>query len=148
MANFSQELRKWLTSASYRCQLMKSMKSNMSNYFSIFYSLHASVLLDKLLSETTWPAISVLLLWANVSKKESNSYACLQTITQLLDVSVFSSMKANWRRILQDWKRTLAGKKFGTLPKQQFTALLKRLVLSLKDENLKSRFRAFGINIL
>ena len=69
-------------------------------------------------------------------------------LTQPLDVAVFSALKANWRRIIQDWKKTPAGMKFGTLPKQQFPTLLKRLVLSLNSENLKSGFRACGIHPL
>ena len=67
---------------------------------------------------------------------------------QPLDVAVYRPMKIYWREILNNWKETSEGKKFGTLPKELFPTLLTRLVKKLTptvEQNLISGFRSSGI---
>jgi len=71
-------------------------------------------------------------------------------LTQPLDVAFFRPLKMAWRKILAEWKskQKQAG---GTIPKDEFPALLKQVVTTVgfdKSENLKAGFRACGISPL
>lgn len=95
------------------------------------------------------------------SNMELTSFVCLQNSTHQTQAvyrcsHIFrpeSKLETNYsRRKLQEFKESLeetpAWMKFGTIPKQQFAPLSKRLVLSRNNENLKSGFRVFGIQLL
>ncbi|KAB0801489.1 hypothetical protein PPYR_05843 [Photinus pyralis] len=66
---------------------------------------------------------------------------------QPLDVGIFAPMKKQWRKVLDQWRQESRRK--GTIPKEQFPVLLKRLMDALApnmEKNLKSAFRATGIH--
>ena len=84
--------------------------------------------------------------------KNNISFVCLPPnsthLTQPLDVSVYASMKRNWRDVLGKWKESPAGHKCATIPKDSFPRLLKTLLEKMKDvmkENIISGFRKTGI---
>lgn len=65
-------------------------------------------------------------------------------MTQPLDVSVFQPLKAKWRQILRDWKKS----KKGVISKDVFPRLLKQCLDSIaanNEKNIKSGFEATGI---
>lgn len=66
-----------------------------------------------------------------------------------LDVGYFSSLKANWRGVLLNWRETTRGRKTVALPKNAFTALIKKSLdlgsLQCKA-NLQAGFKATGIH--
>ena len=64
-------------------------------------------------------------------------------LLQPLDVAVFRSLKIEWRKILDCWRRESRVK--GSIPKNQFPGLLAKLQNQLKSDNLISGFRASGI---
>jgi len=64
-------------------------------------------------------------------------------LLQPLDVGIFRSLKSEWRKILENWRRESRNK--GTIPKTQFPGLLKRLQSHLKLENATSSFATCGI---
>ena len=64
-------------------------------------------------------------------------------ILQPLDVAVFRSVKVEWRRIMEAWRKEARIK--GSIPKSQFPGLLRKLESRLKSENLIAGFRATGI---
>ena len=64
-------------------------------------------------------------------------------ILQPLDVAVFRSVKVEWRRIMEAWRKEARIK--GSIPKSQFSGLLRKLESRLKSENLIAGFRATGI---
>ncbi len=69
-------------------------------------------------------------------------------VTRPLDVAFFEPTKCNWRKILMDWKDTVAGRRSATLPKCDFPRLLKQLCAALQPNaatNLVSGFRTYGI---
>ncbi|XP_063226845.1 uncharacterized protein LOC134533299 [Bacillus rossius redtenbacheri] len=49
-------------------------------------------------------------------------------LTQPLDVAFFHPLKAEWRKILHEWRKTPSGERFKTLPKDVFPRLLNKLV--------------------
>lgn len=67
-------------------------------------------------------------------------------LTQPLDRAFFGPLKKKWRSILTQYRNSPTGKKYTTLPKNQFPKLLKNLVEVLNCENLRSGFRACGIH--
>lgn len=67
---------------------------------------------------------------------------------QPLDVAFFAPLKRSWRKILTEWKQKASGRKNGTLTKQEYPALLAKLLLKLTvnaENNLKNGFRKCGI---
>ncbi|KAK3765045.1 hypothetical protein RRG08_023563 [Elysia crispata] len=70
-------------------------------------------------------------------------------LCQPLDVAYFGPMKRKWRSILTEWKQP-GQKQAGTVPKDVFPKLLKRLMSELpnKRENMLSGFRKCGIHPL
>lgn len=64
-------------------------------------------------------------------------------LLQPLDVAVFRPLKIEWRKILESWHKESRVK--GSIPKNQFPGLLKKLQNQLKEENICSGFRAAGI---
>ena len=67
-------------------------------------------------------------------------------LCQPLDLAVFVPMKRSWRSLLNEWHKESHLK--GTLPKQHFLLLLKRLLHDIKADNLVSGFRGSGISPL
>lgn len=65
-------------------------------------------------------------------------------LLQPLDVAVFRTLKVNWRRILDQWKKESRHK--GTIPKTTFPSLLKQLCQTLSPDHLISGFKATGIS--
>ncbi|XP_047135773.1 uncharacterized protein LOC124812782 [Hydra vulgaris] len=64
------------------------------------------------------------------------------------DVGYFSSLKANWRSVLNQWRKTSRGKKVNNLPKNLFTQLIKSTLNVGKENlehNLQAGFKATGI---
>nr|XP_047135484.1 uncharacterized protein LOC124812650 [Hydra vulgaris] len=57
------------------------------------------------------------------------------------DVGYFSSLKADWRSVLNQWRKTSRGKKVNNLPKYLFTQLIKS-TLNVGKENLEHNFQA------
>lgn len=69
-------------------------------------------------------------------------------LTQPLDVAFFRPMKIYWRQVMDDWKRTPAGRKCSSIPKDIFPSLLNKLFDKLavfQADNVKSGFRQTGI---
>jgi hypothetical protein len=69
-------------------------------------------------------------------------------LLQPLDVGYFSSLKANWRTVLNKWRQTARGKKMVNLPKNLFSQFVKATLQLGKDndvQNMKAGFRATGI---
>nr|XP_047137631.1 MFS-type transporter clz9-like [Hydra vulgaris] len=69
-------------------------------------------------------------------------------LLQPLDVGYFSSLKANWRSVLNQWRKTSRGKKINNLPKNLFTQLIKSTLNVGKENlehNLQAGFKATGI---
>jgi len=64
-------------------------------------------------------------------------------LLQPLDLAVFLSLKLEWRSVLKVWHRESRVK--GSIPKNQFPGLLKKLNDRLKPANLISGFAAVGI---
>ena len=65
-------------------------------------------------------------------------------LCQPLDLAVFGTMKRSWRCNLNEWRKESRSK--GTLPKQHFPLLLRRLLNDTKAENIVSGFRGSGIS--
>lgn len=66
---------------------------------------------------------------------------------QPLDVSFFAPMKRKWRDILDSWRKECRRK--GSIPKEQFPNLLRRLWCHLAENaatNLQSGFRTTGLS--
>ena len=70
-------------------------------------------------------------------------------LCQPLDVAYFRPMKIKWRSVLSDWKQS-ARKTAGTVPKEEFPRLLKKLMSEMPNqkENLLAGFRKCGIHPL
>lgn len=69
-------------------------------------------------------------------------------ITQPLDVAFFRPLKAEWRKIITEWKESSEGTRNPTIPKQTFPSLLKKLLENIEPNvrsNLKNGFRKCGI---
>jgi len=69
-------------------------------------------------------------------------------LIQPLDVAFFRPIKVSWRQILEMWKKTGAGRKQATVPKDVFPSLLKELTETTKErasENIKAGFEKCGI---
>nr|XP_047146558.1 uncharacterized protein LOC124819213 [Hydra vulgaris] len=69
-------------------------------------------------------------------------------LLQPLDVGYFSSLKANWRSVLNQWRKTSRRKKVNNLPKNLFTQLIKSTLNVGKENlehNLQAGFMATGI---
>lgn len=66
--------------------------------------------------------------------------------THQLDVAFFHTMKVTWRKILNEWKT--AHLKEYIIPKSISPSLMKRLIESLRNENLLSDFIKTGIYLL
>lgn len=69
-------------------------------------------------------------------------------LTQPLDVAFFKPLKVAWRKVLTEYKQCISGSKKTTLDKEDFPALLKKLMSQLEPnqrENLKSGFRKCSI---
>ena len=64
-------------------------------------------------------------------------------LCQPLDVAVFRPAKQTWRKILEKWRKESRIR--GSIPKNQFPTLLKKLFDSLVPSNLRSGFRATGL---
>ncbi|CAH2090637.1 unnamed protein product [Euphydryas editha] len=72
-------------------------------------------------------------------------------LLQPLDVSYFSSLKSNWRKVLVNWRKTRRGKVANALPKEFFSKLLtetlkagddtaaNNILLVLKEADLKPK---------
>lgn len=65
-------------------------------------------------------------------------------LTQPLDVAFFRPMKKSWRQILEEWKKG-PGRHEASVPKDKFPGLLKKLVNTLKEDNVQSGFKKCGI---
>ena len=83
------------------------------------------------------------------------AFVCLPAnsthLTQPLNVAVYSSLKKNWRAVLTEWKTSKRSSKYSTVPKDQFPALLNKLMKRMREqfsENLRSGFRKCGIHPL
>jgi hypothetical protein len=63
-------------------------------------------------------------------------------LMQPLDVFVFAPMKRRWREVLSAWKDKCdrEGRNFAALPKQQFPALIRKLMDKDYSESIKSGF--------
>nr|XP_047136337.1 uncharacterized protein LOC124813405 [Hydra vulgaris] len=64
------------------------------------------------------------------------------------DVGYFSSLKADWRSVFNQWRKTSRGKKVNNLPKNLFTQLIKPTLNVGKENlehNLQAGFKATGI---
>lgn len=70
-------------------------------------------------------------------------------LLQPLDVAYFRPMKSKWRSILTDYKVSKK-KNAGTIPKDVFPKLLKKLMMELpnQEENIKAGFRKCGLHPL
>lgn len=69
-------------------------------------------------------------------------------LLQPLDVSYFSSLKTNWRKVLADWRKTRRGKVTNALPKEVFAKLLTKTLEVGADtaaRNAIAGFKACGI---
>lgn len=69
-------------------------------------------------------------------------------LLQPLDVAFFRPMKSHWRHVLSSWKKSLAGSRCTSIPKDQFPTLLGKLMDALeagREQNLKAGFRKTGI---
>ncbi|GFO09152.1 tigger transposable element-derived protein 2 [Plakobranchus ocellatus] len=82
-------------------------------------------------------------------ERNNISFVCLPPnathLLQPLDVAYFGPMKTKWRSILAHYKASKQ-KNAGTIPKDVFTRLLKKLMLELPNqENIKAGFRKCGI---
>lgn len=66
-------------------------------------------------------------------------------LMQPLDVSIFGPMKKKWRNILDTWRKE--SRRRGTIPKEHFPSLLKKLWDSMQltaEKNIKSGFKTTG----
>nr|XP_047122520.1 MFS-type transporter clz9-like isoform X1 [Hydra vulgaris]XP_047122521.1 MFS-type transporter clz9-like isoform X1 [Hydra vulgaris] len=84
-------------------------------------------------------------LSAHISLKALN---ICENLLQPLDVGYFSSLKADWRSVLNQWRKTSRGKKVNNLPKNLFTQLIKSTLNVGKENlehNLQAGFKATGI---
>ncbi|XP_050300148.1 uncharacterized protein LOC126738753 [Anthonomus grandis grandis] len=69
-------------------------------------------------------------------------------LTQPLDISFLRPFKINWRKVLDEWKSSSAGRRHPTVPKDVFPSLLNELFGRTKENaatNLQSGFRKAGI---
>jgi hypothetical protein len=90
----------------------------------------------------------------NSRNKHNIAFVCLfpngTHLLQPLDVAYFAPLKKAWRALLFHWRKSAAGHKYGTLPKEQFAGLLKKLIEKLSGENGKQNlvngFKAGGIH--
>lgn len=66
---------------------------------------------------------------------------------QPLDVAVFSPLKAEWKRLLREWKEECVrkGKAYATIPKEVFPKLLKKLLEKDFSNSIRSGFATCGI---
>ena len=74
-----------------------------------------------------------------ITMPPSSTHVC-----QPLDVAVFRTLKLNWRKILDDYRKT--SRRTGVIVKTQIPQLLSRLCSKLSAGHLKSGFRACGIH--
>ena len=74
-----------------------------------------------------------------ITMPPSSTHMC-----QPLDVSVFRTLKVNWRKILDDYRKTC--RRTGVILKAHIPKLLSRLCSKLSPGHLKSGFRACGIH--
>ncbi|XP_065684055.1 uncharacterized protein LOC136096567 [Hydra vulgaris] len=88
----------------------------------------------------------------NICEKHNVTLICLVPnsthLLQPLDVGYFSSLKADWRSVLNHWRKTSRGKKVNNLPKNLFTQLIKSTLNVGKENlehNLQAGFKATGI---
>lgn len=65
-------------------------------------------------------------------------------LTQPLDVAFFRPMKIAWRQILEEWKLG-PGKHEASVPKDKFPPLLKKLMDTLNEDNVKAGFKKCGL---
>ena len=83
--------------------------------------------------------------------KNNITFLCLfpnATHLQPLDAAFFAPLKKIWRELLRKWRITPRGRKVGTLPKEDFSMLLNKLMKELlqnSKRNLKSGFRTCGL---
>ena len=73
-----------------------------------------------------------------ITMPPSSTHLC-----QPLDVAVFRMLKAHWRKILDNWRKT--SRQSGCIPKGQIPPLLSLLCSKLAPSHLKSGFSASGI---
>ena len=69
-------------------------------------------------------------------------------LTQPLDVAYFHPLKVEWRKILNEFRKTKVGQKETSIPKNVFPTLLKKLIERLERNgktNVVSGFRKCGI---
>lgn len=69
-------------------------------------------------------------------------------LTQPLDVAVFRPIKVHWRKVLENFKKSVVGRLSAALPKDCFPALLTELMDKVKEtiaDNLRSGFKKCGI---
>lgn len=64
-------------------------------------------------------------------------------LCQPLDVAVFRTLKRNWRKILNDWRKN--SRRRGAIPKPQIPTMIRQLCSHLTPSHLESGFRASGI---
>ena len=74
-----------------------------------------------------------------ITMPPSSTHMC-----QPLDVAVFRTLKLNWRKILDDYRKT--SRRSGLILKGHIPQLLSRLCSKLTPGHLKSGFRACGIH--
>ena len=73
-----------------------------------------------------------------ITMPPSSTHMC-----QPLDVAVFRTLKLNWRKILDDYRKT--SRRTGVIRKAHIPQLLSRLCSKLSPGHLKNGFRACGI---
>lgn len=70
-------------------------------------------------------------------------------LTQQIDVAYFIPLKMKWKVVLDRWKQSDAGKRFGMLPKDQFPMLLQTVLEEIgpnKESNLQGRVQESWIS--
>jgi len=85
--------------------------------------------------------------------EENNIHFCFLTpnsthLSQPLDVAFFRPMKVAWRKILEKFKKSGAGRKQASIPKEVFPSLLRELTNTMQEnagENIRSGFEKCGI---
>ncbi|XP_047134814.1 uncharacterized protein LOC124812341 [Hydra vulgaris] len=97
-------------------------------------------------------SVHIFLKDLNICEKHNITFICLVPnsthLLQTLDVGYFLSLKANWRSVLNQWRKTFRGKKVNNLPKNLFSQLIKSTLNVGKENlehNLQAGFKATGI---
>ena len=124
-------------------------KTTQSSWFDEVTFEDCFFLCSTQIKETRWEKV---LIGGNLSSHLNNRFieacnkhnitlVCLfpngTHLLQPLDVAYFAPLKNAWRALLFDWRKSAAGRQYGTLPKEQFAGLLKKLIEKLREGNNK-----------